>query len=81
MYNTNIEIGITNQRNLYKYVRIHIINIMNSKGLKTMSTQNVTLKVNSELYKTYKQYCKNKGLIMSRQFEILMEKQLKEGRE
>lgn len=41
-----------------------------------MSTKNVTLSVNSALYENYKEYCKKKGLMISRQFEIMMEKQL-----
>jgi len=44
-----------------------------------METKNITLKVNSELYDKYREYCKKKGLIVSRQFEIIMEDQLKEG--
>ena len=42
-----------------------------------MDTKNVTLKVNSKIYDSYKELCKQKGLIISRQFEILMEEQLK----
>jgi len=42
-----------------------------------MDTKNITLKVNSELYEKYREYCKKKGLIVSRQFEIMMEKQMK----
>ena len=42
-----------------------------------MSSKSVTLKVKSELYDKYREYCKHKGLIVSRQFEILMENQLK----
>lgn len=44
-----------------------------------METKNITLKVNSDLYDKYREYCKKKGLIVSRQFEIIMEDQLKEG--
>ena len=45
-----------------------------------METKNITLKVKSKLYDKYRGYCKEKGLIVSRQFEILMEEQLeKEG--
>jgi hypothetical protein len=44
-----------------------------------MDTKNITLKVNSELYDKYREYCKKKGLIVSRQFEIMIEKQLREG--
>jgi len=43
-----------------------------------MTTINITLKVNSDLYDNYRDYCKKKGLIVSRQFEIMMEEQLKE---
>jgi len=43
-----------------------------------MNTKNITLKVNSELYEQYRELCRKKGLIVSRQFEICMEKQLKE---
>lgn len=42
-----------------------------------MESKNVTLRVNSGLYERYKKYCKKKGLLVSRQFEILMETQLK----
>jgi len=44
-----------------------------------METKNITLKVNSDLYDKYREYCKKKGLIVSRQFEIMIEKQLREG--
>ena len=43
-----------------------------------MESKNITLRVNSELYNNYKEMCKKKGLLLSRQFEILMVKQLKE---
>lgn len=44
-----------------------------------METKNITLKVNSDLYKKYREMCKHKGLIVSRQFELLMEKEVKNG--
>jgi len=43
-----------------------------------MGSKNITLRVNSKLYADYKELCKKKGLLLSRQFEILMENQLKE---
>ena len=43
-----------------------------------MSSKNVTLRVKSELYDKYRECCKKKGLIISRQFELMMEKQMKE---
>ena len=43
-----------------------------------MQSKNITLKVNSELYDKYREFCKHEGLIVSRQFEKCMEKQLKE---
>jgi len=42
-----------------------------------MESKNITLKVNSEIYDKYREYCKKKGLIVSRQVEIMMEEQLK----
>ena len=41
-----------------------------------MNSKNITLKVNSKLYDRYRGHCKRKGLIVSRQFEILMEEEL-----
>ena len=47
-----------------------------------MATKNITLKVNSELYDKYREICKNEGWIVSRQFEKLMEEEMKKrGRE
>lgn len=44
-----------------------------------MADKNITLKVNSKTYEEYKEYCKVKGLVVSRQVEIFMEEQLKKG--
>ncbi len=44
-------------------------------------SKNITLKVNKELYDKYRALCKKKGLIVSRQVEIMMEGQLKEANE
>jgi len=41
-----------------------------------MGRKNITLKVDDELYDKFREYCKKKGLIISRQFEIFMEKEL-----
>jgi hypothetical protein len=57
-------------RNIYKYVLAFICMVV------VVDTKNVTLKVNSDIYDKYKELCKQKGLIISRQFEILMEEQL-----
>ena len=46
-----------------------------------MESKNITLRVNSDLYDKYREFCKKKGLLMSRQVEIMMEEQLKGGRE
>jgi len=43
-----------------------------------MPSKNVTLNVDEELYDRYREFCKNKGWIISRQFEIMMEKQMGE---
>ncbi|MBI2653585.1 hypothetical protein HYX02_02120 [Candidatus Woesearchaeota archaeon] len=45
-----------------------------------MESKNITLRVNSDLYENYKEFCKKKGLLISRQFEIMMEEQLKKER-
>ena len=45
-----------------------------------MDTKNITLKVNSKLYDDYRDFCKRKGWIISRQFELFVEEQLKEER-
>jgi hypothetical protein len=47
-----------------------------------MVSKNIPLRVNSQLYDQYKELCKKKGLLISRQVEIRMEEQLKNrGRE
>ena len=46
-----------------------------------MQSKNITLRVNSKLYDEYKELCKKKGLLISRQFEIMIEEQLKRERE
>jgi len=42
-----------------------------------MASKNITLKVDEKLYNAYKKYCKERGLIISRQFELFIEKELK----
>ena len=44
----------------------------------TEETKNVTLKLNSKIYDKYREFCKHKGLLASRQVEIMMENQMKE---
>ena len=45
-------------------------------------SKNITLKVNTKLYDTYRALCKKEGWIVSRQFEKCMEAELeKRGRE
>ena len=39
--------------------------------------KNVILRVNSKTYNDYRLYCKKYGMIISRQFELMMEKQMK----
>ena len=46
-----------------------------------MNSKNITLRVNSQLYDDYRAFCKMKGLLVSRQVEIMMEKQMKKGQE
>lgn len=44
-----------------------------------MTSKSVTLKVDSKLYDDYRAYCKQEGMVVSRQFEKLMEKELKDN--
>jgi len=41
-----------------------------------MTSKNITLKVNVELYDRFREHCKKEGWIVSRQFEKCMEKHL-----
>lgn len=43
-----------------------------------MNKKNITLKVKADLYNQYRAHCRHKGLIVSRQFELLMEKELED---
>ena len=45
-----------------------------------MDSKNITLRVSSELYEKYRKHCKNKGMLISRQVEIMMEEQLKKNK-
>lgn len=45
-----------------------------------MGSKNITLKIDEDLYNAYKEYCKKKGLVISRQFEIFAEEQLKKDK-
>lgn len=38
--------------------------------------KNVTLHVNSKLYETYSEFCKKEGIVLSRQIEKFIEKEL-----
>lgn len=46
-----------------------------------MGSKNITLKVDENLYASYKEHCKLKGLVISRQFEIFAEQELKKAKE
>jgi len=50
----------------------------NNKGCR-MPSKSVTLKVDSDIYDKYRDFCKKKGIVVSRQFEIMMEDHLKKG--
>lgn len=43
-----------------------------------MDSKNITLRVNSKTYDKYRDYCKKKGWLISRQVEIMMEEQLEQ---
>jgi hypothetical protein len=46
-----------------------------------MESKNITLRVKSILYDKYRLLCKKKGLLVSRQVEIMMEDQIKRNKE
>lgn len=47
-----------------------------------MANKRVTLSVDSKIYDEFKKYCEEKGIILSKQFEIFMKEKLKKrGRE
>jgi len=43
-----------------------------------MPKKNITLSVDLNLYENYAKFCKKRGFVVSRQFEILMEDQMKQ---
>lgn len=45
-----------------------------------MPSKNVTLKVDSKVYDEYRGYCKDKGLIVSKQFENFIKEELKDNK-
>ena len=45
-----------------------------------MVNKRVTLSVDSKIYDEYKKYCEEKGIILSKQFELFMKDQLEKGR-
>lgn len=50
------------------------------RGFKMVS-KNVTLKIDSKIYDDYREYCKDKGLIVSKQFENFIKEELKNNKE
>lgn len=42
-----------------------------------MSSKNVTLKIDSKIYDDYRKFCKEKGIIVSKQFENFIKQELK----
>lgn len=42
-----------------------------------MANKGVTLSVDSEIYEEYKKYCEEKGIILSKQFELFMKEEIK----
>ena len=42
-----------------------------------MASKNVTLKIDSKVYEEYRKFCREKGLIVSKQFENFIKQELK----
>ena len=45
-----------------------------------MTNKGVTLSVDAKIYDEYKKYCEEKGIILSKQFELFMKKEIKKLR-
>lgn len=41
-----------------------------------MTNKRVTLSVDAKIYEEYKKYCEEKGIILSKQFELFMKSEL-----
>jgi hypothetical protein len=57
------------------YIHLSIFELW--RRFKMANQKNITLSVDEELYDNYRLFCKKKGWLVSRQFEIMMEEQLK----
>jgi hypothetical protein len=42
-----------------------------------MANKRVTLSVDPEIYGKYKKYCEERGIILSKQFELFMKEEIK----
>ena len=42
-----------------------------------MTNKRVTLSVDAKIYDEYKKYCEEKGIILSKQFELFMKEEIK----
>lgn len=42
-----------------------------------MTNKRATLSVNAKIYDEYKKYCEEKGIILSKQFELFMKEEIK----
>ena len=42
-----------------------------------MTNKRVTLSVDAKIYEEYKKYCGDKGIILSKQFELFMKEEIK----
>ena len=42
-----------------------------------MANKRITLSVDSKIYDEYKKYCEEKGIILSKQFEVFMREEIK----
>jgi len=45
-----------------------------------MSSKNVTLKIDSKIYDEYRKYCKEEGIIVSKQIEKFIKEELKNNK-
>ena len=63
--------GETRKEKTFKYVYV----------CWNMTNKRVTLSVDAKIYEEYKKYCEEKGIILSKQFELFMKEEIRKFKE
>ena len=70
-------VGGENSSSIVIFISMCDYLLLRLRGMRMKESKNITLKVNSKLYDEYRELCKKEGWIVSRQFEKLMEEEMK----